>query len=45
MNIDYGGVLAADLGPELPAGMTLRLAGWPMFEISEGQIVRILDES
>lgn len=45
VEIDYEGVLAADLGPELRKGMTLRLAGRSMFEIRDGCIARIVDES
>src|SRR4051812_36614098 len=40
VEIDYEGVLAADLGPELRAGTTLRLTGRSVFEIREGRIVR-----
>ena len=43
--IDYEGVLATDLGPELRAGTTLRLAGRSTFEIRDGCIVRLVDES
>ena len=42
---DYEGVLAADLGPELRAGATLRLAGRSAFEMRDGLIVRLVDES
>jgi ketosteroid isomerase-like protein len=45
VEIAYAGVLAADLGPELRAGTTLRLAGRSTFAIREGRIVRIVDES
>ena len=45
VEIDYEGLLAADLGPELCAGTTLRLAGRSTFEIREGRIARIVDES
>ena len=45
VEIDYEGVLAADLGPELRAGETLRLAGRSTFEIRDGRIVRLVDES
>lgn len=45
VEIDYEGVLAADLGPELRAGETLRLAGTSTFELREGKIARIVDES
>ena len=43
--IDYEGVLAADLGPDLSAGTTLRLAGHSTFRFRDGRIVRIVDES
>lgn len=45
VEIDYEGVLAADLGPSLRAGDTLRLAGRSTFRIRDGRIVRIVDES
>ena len=45
VEIDYEGVLAADLGPELRAGATLRLAGRSTFGIRGGRIARIVDES
>ncbi len=45
VGIDYEGVLAADLGPELRAGSTLRLAGRSTFAIRDGRIARIVDES
>lgn len=45
VGIDYEGVLAADLGPELRAGTTLRLEGRSTFEIRDGRIARIVDES
>jgi ketosteroid isomerase-like protein len=45
VEIDYEGVLAADLGPELRAGTTLRLAGRSTFAIRDGLIARIVDES
>ncbi len=45
VDIDYEGVLAADLGPEMRAGQTLRLAGRSTFEIRGGHIVRLVDES
>ena len=45
VEIDYEGVLAADLGPELRAGMTLRLVGRSTFEIRDACIVRLVDES
>ena len=43
--IDYEGVLAADLGPGLVAGTTLRLVGRSTFRFRDGRIVRIVDES
>jgi ketosteroid isomerase-like protein len=45
VEIDYQGVLAADLGPELRAGETLRLSGRSTFRFRGGLIVRIVDES
>jgi len=45
VEIDYEGVLAADLGPELRAGDTLRLAGRSTFGFRDGRIARIVDES
>ena len=45
VEIDYEGVLAADLGPELRAGTTLRLAGRSTFDVREGRIARLVDES
>ena len=45
VEIDYEGVLAADLGPELRAGATLRLVGRSTFAIRNGRIARIVDES
>ena len=45
VEIAYEGVLAADLGPELRAGTTLRLSGRSTFEIRDGRIARIVDES
>ena len=43
--IDYEGVLASDLGPELRAGDTIRLTGSSRFEFRDGLIARIVDES
>ena len=43
--IDYEGVLAGDLGPDLRAGETLRLTGHSTFQIRDGRIVRLVDES
>lgn len=45
VEIDYEGVLAADLGPGLRAGETLRLAGRSTFGVRDGLITRIVDES
>jgi ketosteroid isomerase-like protein len=45
VEIDYEGVLATDLGPGLSAGTTLRLAGRSTFEIRDGCITRLVDES
>ena len=45
VEIDYEGVLAADLGPTLRAGDTLRLSGRSTFEVQGGTIIRIVDES
>ena len=45
VEIDYEGVLAKDLGPELPAGTTLRLTGRSTFEFRDGRIARLVDES
>jgi ketosteroid isomerase-like protein len=45
VEIDYEGVAAVDLGPELPAGATLRLLGRSSFEIHSGRIARLVDES
>lgn len=45
IHIDYEGVLAEDLSPELRAGDTLRLSGRSTFEFRDGQIARIVDES
>lgn len=45
IEIDYEGVLATDLGPELRAGDTLRLAGRSTFVVRDERIARIVDES
>jgi ketosteroid isomerase-like protein len=45
ITIDYEGVLAADLGPGLRAGDTLRLTGRSTFTLRDGLIVRLVDES
>lgn len=45
ITVDFEGVLAADLGPSLHAGDTLRLAGSSTFHVREGRIARIVDES
>ena len=43
--IDYRGVLQADLTPELKAGTHLELRGVSVFEFSGGKIVRLSDYS
>jgi ketosteroid isomerase-like protein len=43
--VAYEGVLAADLGPTLRAGDTLRLAGRSTFVFRDGLIVELVDES
>lgn len=45
VEVDYEGTLAADVGPEMRAGATLRLRGTSTFEIREGRIARLVDES
>ncbi|HSJ64238.1 MAG TPA: nuclear transport factor 2 family protein [Gemmatimonadaceae bacterium] len=45
VDIDYEGVLAADLGPSMRAGDTLRLAGRSRFRFLDGRIAHITDES
>jgi ketosteroid isomerase-like protein len=45
IEIDYQGVLAAELGPTLRAGDTLRLTGRSTFQFRDGLIARIIDES
>jgi ketosteroid isomerase-like protein len=45
VTIDYEGVLAADLGPDLRAGETLRLVGHSTFRLRDGYIAHIVDES
>jgi ketosteroid isomerase-like protein len=45
VDIDYVGVLAVDLGPELRAGQTLQLTGRSTFHVRDGRLVRIVDES
>jgi len=45
VEIEYEGVLGADLGPTLRAGDTLRLTGRSTFHVHDGQIIRIVDES
>jgi hypothetical protein len=45
VDIDFEGVLAAELGPALRAGQTLRLSGRSTFAFRAGLIVRIIDES
>jgi len=43
--IDYHGVLQADLTPELKAGSRLDLRGVSVFEFSGGKIIRLSDYS
>jgi ketosteroid isomerase-like protein len=45
VEIDYEGVLAVAVGPELPAGAPLRLAGRSTFVVRDHRIARIVDES
>ncbi len=45
VEIDYEGVLTTDLGPGLGVGSTLRIAGRSTFEMRDGCIVRLVDES
>ncbi len=45
IEVDYDGVLAADLSPALRAGDTLRLSGRSTFAIRDGRIAHIVDES
>jgi ketosteroid isomerase-like protein len=45
VEINYEGVLATELGPDLHAGQTLRLVGRSTFEFRDGRIVRLVDES
>ena len=45
ITVDYEGVLAADLSPDLRAGDTLRLAGRSAFTFRDGLIVELVDES
>jgi ketosteroid isomerase-like protein len=45
IDVDYEGVLAADLSPSLRAGDTLRLSGRSTFGFRDGLIARIVDES
>ena len=45
IEVDYEGVLAADLGPDLRAGDVLRLQGRSTFRFRDGMIVSIVDES
>lgn len=45
VEIEYEGVLGADIGPTLRAGDTLRLSGRSTFQVQDGQIIRIVDES
>jgi ketosteroid isomerase-like protein len=45
VEIDYEGVLASDLGPELRAGDLLSLTGRSTFRFRDGRIAGIVDES
>ena len=45
ITVDYEGVLAADLGPGMRAGDTLRLTGRSTFRFSDGLIAELVDES
>jgi hypothetical protein len=45
IEVDYEAVLAADLGPDLRVGDTLRLTGRSTFRIRAGRIAGIVDES
>lgn len=45
VDVEYAGVLAADLPPTLRAGETLRLTGRSTFTFRDGLIARIVDES
>ena len=45
IEVDYEGVLAADLSPALRAGDTLRLSGRSTFGFRDALIARIVDES
>jgi ketosteroid isomerase-like protein len=45
ITVDYEGVLAADLGPGMAAGDTLRLTGRSTFRFRDGLIVELVDES
>jgi ketosteroid isomerase-like protein len=45
IHVDYEGVLAADVGPTMRAGDTLRVAGRSTFQFRDGLIARIVDES
>lgn len=45
IEVDYEGVLAADLSPALRAGDALRLTGRSTFGFRDGRIARIVDES
>ena len=45
ITVEYEAVLAADLGPGLGAGDTLRLTGRSTFEFRDGLISRLVDES
>jgi ketosteroid isomerase-like protein len=45
VTVDFEGVLAADLGPGLRVGETLRLTGRSTFAFRDGLIVELVDES
>ena len=45
IDIHFDGILAADLGPTLRAGETLRLTGRSTFAFRDGLIARIVDAS
>ncbi len=45
IDVDFEGVLAADLGPGLRRGDVLRVAGRSTFDVRDGLIARIVDES
>ncbi len=45
ITVDYEGVLAEDLSPELPAGHKLELTGGSTFRFQDDLIISIVDES